>query len=370
MITQPCQPAKTAARAMATAPAVWRAQRSCSAGRSTRPASSSPWSHRLLHTSAVAMASLVFRSHATAHVKLAVHHAPARAMLSEMNPRAHGALQAEIGLCVRPGRDLVEVAAGASTSIIAVAEGMGGHGCGWLGARRVVRAVVAAARCCSDTAHLRRRGQRAMTSPRPGVGGSLRMRPSRSEALPLDLAEAFVALDREALSVPMPAGPPISARRRVHRPHARRCARVAGRTRVLAAPWCCAAARTRPEELVGPQLVEGCADRGRRQRDRYACDERSRRRAVRDRARGRRRAARLLAASRPSRTPSSWRSSTLTPMHRLPPSPAPSSPAWATRAAAATRPLRSYGALHSRRDGQHLHPRAASPSPRSASSIG
>ncbi|MCY0994732.1 hypothetical protein OV203_46835 [Nannocystis sp. ILAH1] len=176
-------------------------------------------------------------------------------MLAGVNPGVHNPLQVELGQCVRPDRELVEVAAGASTNIIAVAEGMGGHGCGWLGARRVVHAVVAA------------RGDAAVPPTFVGAASERYLPEARRrwfgahanvevEALPLDLAEAFVTLDRKALSVPMPAGPPLTLAVgciaitldgvRVYGAHA-----GPGRAVVLRR------GSTRPEELVGPQLVEG-----------------------------------------------------------------------------------------------------------------
>ncbi|MCY0986619.1 hypothetical protein OV203_05780 [Nannocystis sp. ILAH1] len=156
---------------------------------------------------------------------------------------------------MRPGRDLVEVAAGASTSIIAVAEGMGGHGCGWLGARRVVRAVV------------ERRGVAAIPPTFVGAASERDLPEARRrwfvthaavevDALPLDLADAFVALDREALAVAMPAGPPIALAvgciaLTLDGVHVRGAHAGPGRAVVLRR------GRMRPEELVGPQLLEG-----------------------------------------------------------------------------------------------------------------
>lgn len=159
-------------------------------------------------------------------------------------------------MCVRPGRDLVQVAAGASTSIIAVGEGMCGHGSGWLGARRVVRALV------------EQRGDAAAMPPTFVGAASERDLPEARrrwfgghaavevDALPLDLAEAFVVLEREVMAVAMPAGPPVALAVgciaiTLDGVHVRGAHAGPGRAVVLRRGG------TRPEELVGPQLLEG-----------------------------------------------------------------------------------------------------------------
>lgn len=172
-----------------------------------------------------------------------------------MHPRAPCALQVEIGLCVRPDRDLVEVAAGASTSTLAVAEGMCGHGTGWLGARRVVRAVV------------KQRGDAATPPTFVGAASERDLPEARYrwfgghanvefDALPLDLAEAFVALDRQAMAVPMPAGSSLALAVgciaiALDGAHVRGAHAGSGRAVVLRR------GSTHLEELVGPQLLEG-----------------------------------------------------------------------------------------------------------------
>src|SRR3712207_2738295 len=51
-------------------------------------------------------------------------------------------LELALGLCASRGSRTIDVGAGAGEGVLVVADGMGGHGTGWLGARLSVRALV------------------------------------------------------------------------------------------------------------------------------------------------------------------------------------------------------------------------------------
>lgn len=111
-------------------------------------------------------------------------------------------IETAIGCWTRPGSDLPGIGAGAAPEIVVIAAGDGGHGCGWLGARRVVRALVHAYRradaecngAASDVlpaeALKRWMGDRALKEP--------------SLHLPPDLGDALAALE-PLLKIPVSA---------------------------------------------------------------------------------------------------------------------------------------------------------------------
>jgi len=174
-------------------------------------------------------------------------------------------VETAIGLHGRPAGALADVAAGATSSIAVVADGMGGHGTGWLGSRRVVRALVEAlggadrapafvgAASDAGLAEARRRW----------MGGDAEaLLPS---SLPRDLVEAFVALE-PALTLAWKATPTLLLTvgcvaatfdgARVHGAHA-----GAGRAMVVRA------SADRPEDLVVPHFLDRVAARSEHHRD-------------------------------------------------------------------------------------------------------
>lgn len=140
----------------------------------------------------------------------------------------------ELALGLRARDGMPDVAAGIGASRIAVADGLGGHGTGWLGARRVVRSLVetgtfVGAASDDDLAEASRRWTASHASSVP---------------VPRDLVAAFHALDQNSKDLSLAVGC-IAATidgNTLHGAHAGR-----GRAAVI---------RTGIEELVAPHLLD------------------------------------------------------------------------------------------------------------------